>query len=203
MDRLSRYLFSNSNIAGSIAGLLVVFLYLFDVIDNGWMLLAMGAYIAAALPFAFKDKPTHMPEGLSTAESLEWLRTYAMPRLPKQAMAALGDIVACVDGLMPRLKQMEQDGLVEASSRALLKQTVTRLLPDAVENYLKLPPAYANLKAIDGGKTAQVLLLEQLDLLKKHVHSLEENIVSADVNSMLANGRFLQEKFNSGLRIAD
>ena len=181
MNRLSRYLFSNSNIAGSIAGLLVVFLYLLDVIDNGWMLLAAGGYIAAALPFAFRDKPTHMPEGLSTAESLEWLRTYAMPRL----------------------KQMEQDGLVEASSRALLKQTVTRLLPDAVENYLKLPPAYANLKAIDGGKTAQVLLLEQLDLLQKHVHSLEENIVSADVNSMLANGRFLQEKFNSGLRIAD
>lgn len=205
MDRivnsLMRYFFSTSNVCGSTAALVVLLLYLFGVIDHGWILLTLGAYIAGALPFAFKAPPAHMPEGLSTTESLEWLRVYVMPKLPTQAKTTLGDIIGCVDGLMPRLKKMEQDGLVEASSRAMLKHTVTRLLPDAVEGYLRLPPAYANIKMLDGGKTAQELLSEQLNLLQKHVHSLEENIVSSDVNSMLANGRFLQDKFNSGISI--
>ena len=201
MDRITRYLFSTANIAGTTAALSVLMLFLFGVIGSGWMLLTAGAYLAGALPFAFKEKPAHMPKGLSTADSLEWLRVYVMPQLPSNAKATLGDILSCVEGLMPRLKQMEQDGLVEATSRAMLKQTVTNLLPEAVENYLRLPPRYANHKTLENGKTAHELLLEQLELLQNHVHSLEDNIVSADVNSMLVNGRFLQDKFSQGFTI--
>jgi len=49
--------------------------------------------------------------------------------------------------------------------------------------------------SLGDGKNAQELLTEQLVMLQEHVHSLEENLLSADVNTMLANGRFLQEKF--------
>lgn len=201
MERVARYLFSNSNIFGSLAALLVVTAFLFGVIEIGWGWLALGAYIGGALPFFFREAPAHMPEGLSTGDSLEWLRQSVMPKLPANAKPVLADIIACVDGLMPQLKQMEMQGLVDASSRAMLKQTITRLLPDTVEDYLRLPTAYAKLKQLGDGKTAQDLLIEQLVLLQAHVHALEENLLSPNVNSMLANGRFLQEKFRSGLAI--
>jgi hypothetical protein len=199
MDRILRYLLSPGNMLGSSLLLLVVAAYLFDVIDSNWWQLALGAYVGGYLPFAFKDQPAHMPEGLATADALDWLRHSALPKLPPAAKPVLTDIIHRIDGLMPRLKEMETQGLVEASSRALLKQTVTRLVPDAVEAYLRLPPAYARIATFTDGKTAQDLLTEQLMLLKQHVVSLEENLLSSDVNSLLANGRFLQEKFQNNL----
>ncbi|MBI3228911.1 MAG: hypothetical protein HYZ45_01610, partial [Burkholderiales bacterium] len=108
-----------------------------------------------------------------------------------------------VDALMPRLKEMEEQGSIEAPSRAMLKQTVTRLLPDAIETYLRLPAAYANMNKLSNGKTARDVLEEQLLLLNEHVITLEENLLSADVNSLLANGAFLQEKLQPGLKLFD
>ncbi|MES2296085.1 MAG: hypothetical protein V4582_03540 [Pseudomonadota bacterium] len=197
MDRISRYLLSTGNMLGSCAALAVIGLYLLGVIDSGWPLLTAGAYFAGALPFLFKDKPAHMPEGLSTADALLWLRESVMPKLPAQSKAVLADILLRVDGLMPRLKEMEGQGLVEATSRAMLKQTVTRLLPDAVESYLRLPPTYAKVATLGDGKTAQQLLNEQLVMLQDHVRGLEESLLMPDVNTLLANGRFLQEKFQA------
>ncbi|CAN5403319.1 hypothetical protein BH11PSE11_BH11PSE11_14840 [soil metagenome] len=199
MDRVLRYLLSNSNIAGSAAALLVIGLYLAGIIGTAWGWLALGAYVGAALPFAFIGTPAHMPEGLSTEDALSWLKSSAMPKLPPNAKAVLADILNRVADLMPRLKEMETQGMIEASSRAMLKQTITKLLPDAVENYLRLPATYAKTKTFEGGKSAQDLLQEQLELLQTHVHGLEENLLSSDVNSMLANGKFLQEKFKPGL----
>lgn len=181
--------------AGSCAALAVIGAYLFGLIGSAWWMLAIGAYVGGYLPFAFKDEPAHMPEGLSTADALAWLKKSVLPQLPQHAKPILADIIVRVEGLMPRLKEMESQGLVEASSRAMLKQTVTRLLPDSVESYLRLPTGYAKVAKLGDGKTAQELLTEQLLLLQAHVKSLEENLLSSDVNSMLANGRFLQEKF--------
>ncbi len=194
-----RYFLSTGNIAGSTLALAVVTAYLFGFIDDGWGWLTLGAYIAGVLPFAFTSAPAHMPEGLSTAESLLWLKQSALPKLPLDAKPILADIIARVEGLMPRLKQMEIQGLVEAPSRAMLKQTITKLLPDAIETYLRLPPTYAKVARLGGGKTAQELLAEQLLMLQAHVHTLEDNLLSSDVNSMLANGQFLQEKFRPGI----
>lgn len=199
MKRLTKYVQSSANLCGSALALLVVFAYFFNLIGPGWWLLALGAYAAGSLPFAFRDEIKHLPEGLSTAEALAMLEDDFLPRLPPKARAILAEIINHVNGLMPRLKEMERQGLVEASSRAMLKQTVTRLLPDAVEAYLRLPPGYASLTIVEDGKTAQDLLAEQLTLLQQHVITLEENLLSSDVNSLLANGRFLQEKFQRNL----
>ena len=199
MQRFWRYFLSTANIAGSGLALLPILAYLLNYIGSGWWLLSLGAYLGGSLPFALRDEVKHLPEGLSTLDALARLEHDMLPRLPPKAKPILADIINRVNGLMPRLKEMEQQGLVEASSRALLKQTVTRLLPDAVEAYLRLPPAYASLTHVENGKTAQDLLAEQLTMLQQHVISLEDNLLSNDVNTLLANGRFLQEKFQRNL----
>jgi len=201
MDRIQRYVLSTGNIVGSAGALAVTVSYLIGFIDGGWGLLALGAYVAGVLPFAFKETPAHMPESISTMDALDWLRRSATPKLPPKAKDILGQIIESVDGLMPRLKEMEQQGLVEASNRAMLKHAITRLLPDVVEDYLRLPPTYAKIKVLDGGKTPQALLIEQLDMLNAHVHTIADNLMSSDINSMLANSKFLEEKFRPGITL--
>lgn len=188
------FLRSRANLAGSSAALLVLLAHLLDLIGPGWGLLAIGAYIGAGLPFLFGQPAARLGHQISTAEALQHLRTELLPQLSGEPHKVLGDIIQTVDHLMPRLKEMEAQGLVEAPSRALLKQTITQLLPDCANAYLRLPPAYANSAALQDGKTAQDLLLEQLHLLQAHVHELEANLLSSDVNRLLVNGRFLQDR---------
>lgn len=204
MQAFLRYLYSTSNIVGSCAALAVLLCFIFGIIQQGWILLAAGAYLAGALPFAFSRPPSlHIAEGLSTTQALQELKQKFLPRLQGNERKILQDIITRVEGLMPRLKEMEAQGVVDGPSRAMLKQTVTRLLPDALETFLRLPPAYAKTHKLGNGQTAQQVLATQLQLLDEHVVTLEENLLSADVNSLLANGAFLQEKLQPGLRIFD
>jgi hypothetical protein len=191
---IKRYLQSRANMFGSLAAMIVVVAQLLNFLGPNWWLLALGAYVAASLPFLFGRESHDLPQQMHTAEALQLLRDELLPRLPTKPQQVLADILKTVDALMPRLKEMEAQGLVEASSRAMLKQTVTQLLPDAANTYLRLPREYANQVAIDGKKTAQDLLLDQLHMLQEHVHELEANLLSSDVNKLLANGRFLQDK---------
>jgi hypothetical protein len=46
-----------------------------------------------------------------------------------------------------------------------VRQTALEFLPEALQHFLKLPPAFANVHPLKDGKTAKTLLLEQLDLL--------------------------------------
>lgn len=205
MQALFRYLSSTGNLVGSSAALAVLVAYFTGFIHSGWGLLAAGAYCAGALPFAFRDPPEllHVDDGLSTSEALQQLKRKMLPKIPAHSGKVLAEIITRVEGLMPRLKEMEAQGTIEAASRAMLKQTVTRLLPDAIENYLRLPSKYAQSSQLSNGKTAQEILHEQLILLNEHVITLEENLLSADVNSLLANGQFLQEKLQPGIKLFD
>ena len=204
MQAIYRYLYSASNILGLAAALGVTLAFLAGVFSHFWGVFAVAGYASAALlAYAFKQEPKHIADGLPTSEALAQLRQYFMPKLPTNARKILGDILNRVDALMPRLKEMEEQGQIDAPSRAMLKQTVTRLLPDAIETYLRLPTAYANMNKLHNGKTAREVLEEQLVMLNEHVVSLEDNLLSADVNSLLANGQFLQEKLQPGIKLFD
>lgn len=195
MERLMRYVLSNSNLAGCGAASLVILLFLTGVIGNYWMILTALAYAAGYFSM-LQPAPAHLLEGASTQESLQWLRTKALPKLPGEAGKLLGHIIDICEELMPRLKEMEGQGMVQAQNRALLKQTVCRYLPDVVEGYLKLPTLYARTARVAEGKTPNQLLLEQLSTLDTHVQEIRDGVLSEEVNSLLANGKFLQEKFN-------
>ncbi len=204
MQALTRYLYSASNIFGLSAALGVTVCFLLGVFSHFWIPFSLAAYASGALlAYAFKQQPQHIADGLPTSEALTQLRQHFMPKLPTNARKILGETLNRVDSLMPRLKEMEERGAIDAPSRAMLKQTVTRLLPDAIETYLRLPTAYANMNKLHNGKTAREVLEEQLLMLHEHVVSLEENLLSADVNSLLANGHFLQEKLQPGIKLFD
>lgn len=68
-------------------------------------------------------------------------------------------------------------------------------LPDAVEQYLKLPPAMARTQALPGGKTAEQALQEQLNLLDTALLDLSRSLYERNAGALMIHGHFLREKF--------
>jgi len=58
-----------------------------------------------------------------------------------------------------------------------------------------LPPAFRSTQALKDGKTARQLLAEQLALLDEKMREIVANVSSADAQALLANGKFLEMKF--------
>ena len=68
-------------------------------------------------------------------------------------------------------------------------------LPDAIQEYLRLPPVMAKSQRLNNGKTAEQSLREQLSLLDNALQRLAESLFNKDAQGLLVHGRFLKEKF--------
>jgi hypothetical protein len=161
--------------------------------------MALVGYAAGVVAF-YRPQPKSLPQGLETKDYLEWLRVVALPKLPQEAASRLQHILDLATEIWPRLKEMEAQGLVQVENRTMLKQTLTKLLPDLVQNYLKLPAVYAKTHKVEG-KTPLMLFSEQLSLLEAHVVEIRDGVYAEEVDGLLASGRFLQEKFDKSMRI--
>jgi hypothetical protein len=202
MKRQTQFLLSNSNLAGCGAAVVVVMLYLTGMIHHYWPILAALGYGSGYISM-MRPAPKTLLEGASTTQSMEWLRTVALPKLPTEAARILSNIVEVVDEMMPRLKEMESQGLVQVQNRTMLKQTINRFLPDAITSYLKLPALYARNTKVDGQKTPTHLLIDQLNLINTHVLEIRDGLLSEEVNTLLTNGKFLQEKLTRSFQVTD
>lgn len=200
MEPLKRFLLSNSNMAGCVGASAVVLLFLVGLISHYWFALSLLAYALGYLVFQ-RPAPAQLPVGSSTEASLCWLQDQALPKLPPEAASILQHMLTTAKELMPKLKELETSGTVQVENRAMLKQTMTRYLPDALESYMRLPPLYAKSARLANGKTPVAVLVEQLLLLDAHLTELRESVLSTEVDALLANGRFLQEKFTKALTL--
>ena len=77
----------------------------------------------------------------------------------------------------------------------LIRQTALTYLPDAFATYLRMPRLLAEHRAIANGRTPHDVLLEQLDLMDRRLEDVADDIARHDSDKLLANGRFLAEKF--------
>lgn len=84
----------------------------------------------------------------------------------------------------------------------LIRQTAMSYLPEAFATYTALPRATAERQAVAGGQTPHDALLAQLTLMDERLADVATAIATHDSNKLLANGRFLSEKFGtSALRV--
>ncbi len=85
----------------------------------------------------------------------------------------------------------------------LIRQTALSYLPQALDAYLAIPRIYAERKTLDNGKTAHDVLMEQLNVMDGKMHEVAEDIAKNDTDRLMANVRFLQERFaDSQLQVA-
>jgi hypothetical protein len=192
--KLQIYFYSPSNVWGSLAGFAGLALLFTGVIDRGWLLIVAGLYCAGALA-APRPRPPRIQidESLSPEElrsRLDQLIASVAPSTDKGTVAALESIRDQALELLPKIDAASAD-----ADSFHLRETVYRYLPQSVEAYLKLPRLYRQHQVVRDGKTAERLFSEQVVLLQREVNEVGSRIYQADAQSLLAQGRFLDDKF--------
>jgi len=118
----------------------------------------------------------------------------ATAALPWPVVARVQRVAAKLRDIVPRL---DTAGLASVDQYSLIA-TATSYLPEALGGYTRLPRDWANSRPISGGKTALLILIDQLDLLGQTVDKMYDAVLQKDANALIAHGRFLQEKFAPG-----
>jgi hypothetical protein len=195
--RLPLYVYSNRNIAGSILALGAVGAYLVGLIHEFWFLIVAGSYGVGAL--AARDSgalQTQLSGQMSAQDAVTAvgkLAAESQKRLPPDIATLVGEIAVSVSTVLPRLAARN---VVDATF-ADVRSTATTYLPDTLNAYLTVPAAYRNTATIRDGKTARQIVVEQLTILAAKMKEIEQNAIQDDAQSLLANGRFLKERFAS------
>lgn len=121
-------------------------------------------------------------------------------KVPPTVAARVARITETVSATIPRLGELGP-GSAQAHS---VVATATSYLPEALGAYLRLPRSFADRRPIDNGRTALMVLTDQLDLLALKMDEIFDAVCRADADALVAHEQFLREKFGSGssLRIA-
>ncbi len=138
-----------------------------------------------------------LPPVKTSAELLEELDAFEASldqRVPPAVSSRVARVTGTVRDIIPRLDQLGA-GSYQAHS---VIATATSYLPEAVGGYVRLPRKWADSRAISGGKTALMLLCDQLDLLGYKMEQVSDAVNRADAAALVAHGAFLAEKFGSG-----
>lgn len=102
-------------------------------------------------------------------------------------------ITGTVEQTLPRLRNF---GLGSYEGYAVVA-TATSYLPEALENYLRLPRQWADSRPVSNGKSALLLLVDQLDLLAVTMDRFLDAAVRDDARALVEHGRFLDQKFTT------
>lgn len=202
-DRAVRWIYSAPNIVGAALALTVTGLFLTGVISGVLVpALIVGAYVLGAVA-------TPRPRGLHAGgayvggldpgevrKELREIEREAASRLPQELAAKVSSIHATIDEMLPLIAS----SAVDPAQLFAVERTVSDYLPSALDAFLRLPRTYATSHAVAKGKTPADLLGEQLDLIDDKMREISIAIAGDDVGRLLAQGRFLEERFGRGDR---
>lgn len=189
------FLYSTPNIVGSALGIVGLLLFFTGLIQAFWFLIVIGLYGVGLL---ITPRDPHYEFALRHQLSIDELRRdletlvgTVRKRVPDDLYAKVLSIKESILSILPQIADINSAD----HNIHVIRQTVLDYLPEALQNYLNLPPAYANLHPVKNGKTARQLLGEQLDLLDKQMKEIVEDIHRDDAQKLVIHGRFLEDKF--------
>ena len=202
--RIEAFLYSRRNIVGSLlalGGLALHFIGLLAGLE--WLPITAGLYLIGALLVPGEQG---LRLQLGAAEDASEVRT-GLERLIRSLRGKVADDliakVARIQGsILATLETEGSTGDAADPNVFLIRQTALAYLPEAFETYLRMPRLMAERRPIAGGQTPHDVLLGQLDLMDRRLADVADDMARHDSDKLLANGRFLAEKFGvSGLRI--
>jgi hypothetical protein len=192
-----RYLYSSKNIVGSTLALFGLVLFFSGVITSlfwPFVVVAMygiGALLAPGPAQVALTGTSFDPE--SIRHSLNRQLDTARGKLPPPLAARLQAISDTIMGILPHYAEFPPG----SPDLFVVGRTATDYLPSALQAYLNLPRAYATLHKMPNGKTADEVLGDQLTLLAAKMNEVADAVHKKDSDALLANGRFLEEKFGA------
>ena len=197
MNPLLRYLYSGKNILGStlaLFGLLLFFAHVITTFFWPFVVVAMygiGALLAPGPPKVALAGTSFDPD--SIRKSLQRQLSIAQGKLPPPLQAKLQDIADTIMGILPHYAEFPPG----SPDLFVVGRTATDYLPSALQAYFNLPRAYAALHKMANGQTADDVLNDQLTLLSSKMDEVADAVHKKDSDALLANGRFLEEKFGA------
>jgi hypothetical protein len=192
-----RYLYSAKNIVGSALALLGLLLFFTGAITSlFWPFVVVAMYGVGALLAPGPPKVSLAGTSFdadSIRKSLQHTLGTANGKLPAPLWAKVQDIADTVMGILPHYADFPPG----SPDLFVVGRTATDYLPSALQAYLNLPRAYATLHKMPNGKTADQVLDDQLTLLSSKMDEVADAVHKKDSDALLANGRFLEEKFGA------
>ena len=190
-----RYLYSGKNIAGSGLALLGLLLFFTGVITSFWWpfvvaaMYAIGVLLAPGPPKLGLGATSFDPDGIR--RSLQRQVSMSSGKLPPPLQTKLQGIADTIQGILPHYAEFPPG----SPDLFVVGRTATDYLPSALQAYLSLPRAYATLHKMPNGKTADQVLDDQLTLIATKMDEVADAVHKKDSDALMANGRFLEEKF--------
>jgi hypothetical protein len=196
-QRVLLFLYGTPNLVGSLLGLAGIALYFLGVIDRFWPLIVAGLYGIGYLVTPSRPQPELLSDldQASLRDAIDRLRRRVKGKLPIDAAKLMESVLASAETILPKLDELHKKGSIVTDETFTVRETLIRYLPETLEAYLRLPPAYASVHAVKDGKPARRLLTEQLQFLDERFKIMVGNVLEEDVQALEANGRFLQERF--------
>ena len=192
-QQVLKYLYSTKNIAGSGLALVGLILFFTGIVGSLWPVIVVGLYLIGVL-VAPGTPSIDLRSGFDpndVRKALDNEVRVVNGRVPADVLAKVQSIQQIILGILPR------SGALPPGSPELyvVQRTATDYLPTALESYLNLPRAYATLHPVQDGKTPKQVLLDQLTLLESKMTEVADDVHRNDTDRLLANGRFLEERF--------
>ncbi len=196
--RLLLFLYGSRNIAGCALGLTGLGLYFGGIVDHFWYLIVAGLYGIGYLAVPASPKlDLSLGQSLDTAgieEALGRLLRQTQKTLEPDLFALATSIVDSIRAILPRLAKA---GTIGDRSVFDVRQTALDYLPATLQRYLALPAGFRKLHGLSDGRTSHDLLKEQLTLLDGKMKEVVTSMHEGDTDALVANGRFLQERFGA------
>jgi hypothetical protein len=198
-SRLLLFLYGRKNLAGSVLALLGLALLFAGLIKKFWLFIVVGLYTLGYLltPAERGEQTTAARLDADRIEdALDDLIRAIRRKVPAEILSKVTGIRDSILAMLPDFQQLQ--GVENGYQIHVIKETALVYLPDMLGSYLKLPAAFARLHPVKGGKTANQVLLEQLDLLDAEMKKIVVDLHRRDMDALVAHGRFLKEKFSKG-----
>lgn len=199
-ERFLAYLGSSKNLAGCAVFALGLFLFASGVTGDFGLLVAAIGYLLAALLVPYPKAHLSLPsrdtdEIVALRRDVGSLRRQIAQtgsRLPREVHARLGRIFGVLETILSSADRLS----TSPEQMFIVSRTIRDYLPTSLEVYLNLPPAYA-MRASGSRRSALEELSAQLELLEAQMEKVATTLYEGNLQALVNQGRFLEEKFRS------
>ena len=197
MRRLELFLYSRRNIVGSLLALGGLALHFIGLVTGPlWLPVVIALYLIGVLLVPGEQD---LRFKLDAAQDAADIRTGLDGLLARIKGKVADDLYAkAVEIQTSILATISTDGTAGNAADPnvyLIRQTALSYLPEAFATYLRMPRPFAERRTVVDGRTPHDVFLDQLTLMDDRLADVADNIAQHDTDKLLANGRFLAEKF--------
>ena len=189
------YLYSRKNIVACSLSLLGIALFFLNLIGPVWPAVVIGMYLIGALVTP-NSQTWNLIGGQDLSDlssTLESQVSAVKGKLPDDVFQKVLSVQQTLQAILPKVSRLGPG----SRDAFIVQKTITDYLPSTLQAYLNLPRAYATLHRMADGRTAAQVVLDQLTLLDGKLDEVAEAVNKNDTDTLLANGRFLEDRFGS------